>query len=71
MKDEDVVKLEECYNHVSQRLIDAETVLESTMKLINMVSIDREMFTGWLDVGLADRFDVSLDEYSAYKIKYE
>lgn len=70
MNKEDVEKLQECYNHVSQRLIDAEEILERNMKLISLVSIDRDMFSGWLEEKLADMFDKSIDEYAEYKSKY-
>jgi len=63
--------LAECYDGVSQQLIDTENLLVRMNKLLTLVYIDRDMLTDWLDIELADRIDSLTDEYAALQKKYE
>ena len=64
-------KLLKCYDGVSQRLIDTESLLVRMNKLLTLMYIDRDMLTDWLDIALADRVDGLTDEYAALQKKYE
>jgi hypothetical protein len=55
---------------MNERLKETENLLHRVMKLTAMISIDRDMFPGWLDIALADMLDDLHDEYEKYVEKY-